>query len=101
MPGLLQLSTDTQVHLLNTLLSRVTRDLQLTVPPRAIRYDSLAIDFRTDKGLVLTDRPWVTLGGVQIVSSPNLAIGGTVRLHGARNSESLKLQDVLGVLIHD
>jgi hypothetical protein len=89
------------VNTLNRLLNVVVRDLQMAVPPQTLLYRNIDIDVRVDRGTVATQLPWVTLGGVQILSAPNLALDGTVRLHGGKNGDTLMLGDVLALFSHD
>jgi hypothetical protein len=100
-PGVLQLSSDTQVNTLNRLVNVVVRDLQMAVPPQTLLYRNIDVDVRVDRGTVATQLPWVTLGGVRILSAPNLALDGTVRLHGGKNGDTFTLGDVLALFKHD
>jgi hypothetical protein len=94
-PGVFQLSTGTRLNTLNELLNTLGRDLQLMVPPRTMLYRNLDINFLVDKGTVVTERPWLKLEGLQIFSSPNLALESNIRLYGGRNGDTLHLRDWL------
>ena len=100
-PGVLQLSSDTQVNTFNRVLNAVVHDLQMAVPPQTMLYRNIDVSVSVDRGTVATELPWVTLEGLQILSTPNLALEGTVRLHGGKNGDTVTLGDVLAVFIHD
>jgi hypothetical protein len=82
-------------------LNAVFRDLRMAVPPQTVLYRNIDVNVRADRGTVATELPWVTLAGLQILSTPNLALEGTVRLHGGRNGDTLTLGDVLALFIRD
>jgi hypothetical protein len=100
-PGVLQLSSDAQVNVLNDILNRIIRDLQLAVPPRSASYGNFVLNFHVENGRVATKSPWLVVDGIQIFSSPFLDLDSTVRLHGSRNGEALELRDVLNLLNND
>ena len=98
-PGALQLSSDTQVQTLSQILNRIIRDMQMKAPPRSVLYRNLTLDFRVEKGKIVNDAPWLNLGGLQILSSPNLALEGNIRLYGGRNGEKTELRYLLHALV--
>jgi hypothetical protein len=98
-PGMLQLSSDTQVNTLNSILNRILRDLRLANPPQKISYRNLVLDFRVDKGRVATEAPWLKIDGLRLFSSPNLDLEGNVRLHAGRYGETLELRNLLDAII--
>jgi hypothetical protein len=100
-PGVLQLSSGMQVNTFNRVLNAVVHDLQMAVPPQVMLYRNIDVNVSVDRGKVATGLPWVTLEGLRILSTPNLALEGTVRIHGGRNGDTLTLGDVLALFIRD
>jgi hypothetical protein len=96
-PGILQLSSDTQLKTLNELLNRIIRDVRLKMPPRSVSYRNLRLKLDIEKGRISTASPWLTLEGLRIFSSPLVDIDGTVRLRGSRTATPLELDRLLGL----
>jgi hypothetical protein len=95
LPGFFQLRSGAQVRTLNEILDRVIEDIQLKSPPSSIFFQNLALKLDVDRGKVQTDQPWLRLEGLRILSSDDLHVEGSIRLHGARNGETLDIRDLL------
>jgi hypothetical protein len=95
-PGILQLHIATSVTSLNQVLDKIIRQVQFKVPPSSLRFRNMALHLNVDRGKVQTDKPWLELEGIRILSSNDLDIEGNIRLHGARNGERVDLHDLVG-----
>jgi hypothetical protein len=95
LPGTFQFGSGTSVKTMNEILDKAVRDLQLRVPPSSLSFRNFALRLHVDKGKVRTDRPWLTIEGLRIVSSENVNLEGNIRLHGARNGETVDLRGLL------
>jgi hypothetical protein len=73
----------------------------MNLPPRVLRYGDVRVDFRAERGVVSTSAPWVTLENVQMFSTASLPLDARLRLYGARPGETVKLRDLLEILVHD
>jgi hypothetical protein len=95
LPGTFQFGSGTSVKTLNGILDKVIRDLQFAVPPSSFSFRNFALSLNVDRGKVRTDGPWLTIEGLRIVSSENVNLEGNIRLHGARNGETVDLRGLL------
>jgi hypothetical protein len=95
LPGILQMRSGTSVSTLNQVLDKIIRDLQLRVPPSAFSFRNVALRFAADNGKLRTDKPWLELDGLRVFSSDDLSIDANIRLHGARNGETVDLRGLL------
>jgi hypothetical protein len=79
------------------LLKILTRNLNLTMPPRALQYRNMALDFRVEQGLVQTEPVLLTLSGVQIFGVQGLTLDSKVRvLWGGQGREPApRLRDLI------
>jgi hypothetical protein len=81
LPGVLQAASGMTLKPANQLIQFLTRYLNLALPPRALQYQRMALDFRVKQGLVQTEPLLLTLGGVQIVGVPGLTLDSQIRIH--------------------
>ena len=98
-PGILQLSSDIQVNVLNNMLNSIIRDIQLSNPPRLILYKDFTVDFQMENGRIRTEPAVLALGGVQIFASSFVDVEGQVKVHLAPAGERVVLlRDLIDML---
>ncbi len=96
--GILQLSSDIQINVLNEALNRIIADIQLSNPPRLILYKDFTVDFQMEHGRIRTEPAVLALGGVQIFASKFVDVEGQVKVHLAPAGERVLLRDLIGML---
>ena len=94
-PGTFQAMTGVRLDLLNSVLKQLARDLHLTVPPRALQYDSLALDFQAAHGKVLPDHSAFELRGLKLYSAQGLDVDGTFRVHLGTPADPYPLRSLI------
>jgi hypothetical protein len=97
-PGILQLSSDTQVNVLNDALNRIIGNIQLANPPRLILYKDFTVDFQMEHGRIRAEPPVLALGGVQIFASSLVDVEGQIKVHLAPPGERVLLRDLIDML---
>jgi hypothetical protein len=92
LPGILQAASGITLEPANRFIQLLTRDLNLTLPPRALEYQKMALDFRVQQGQVETEPVLLTLSGVQVFGVAGLTLDSKVRiLWGGRAYEPAPL----------
>jgi hypothetical protein len=97
LPGILQAASGITLKPANELLKLLARNLNLTMPPRALQYRDMTLDFRVKQGLVDTEPVLLTLNGVQIFGIQGLTLDSKVRiLWGGKGREPApRLRDLI------
>jgi hypothetical protein len=94
LPGTLQAASGITLKPADQLIKILTRNLNLTMPPRALQYRNMALDFRVEHGLVQTEPVLLTLSGVQIFGVQGLTLDSKVRIlwggHGREPAPRLR-----------
>ena len=98
-PGVVQISTDFELQLLNPILNQIVRNLRLSGPPAAILYQDLHFNFNVSDGRISCANPLLDLQGLRFYSSDKLELDGNLRVHwgwqkNASVEESLTLRDL-------
>jgi len=92
LPGILQTASGITLKPANQFVQLLTNNLNLTLPPRALQYNQMALDFRVQQGQVQTEPVLLTLSGVQVFGVAGLALDSKVRiLWGGRGREPAPL----------
>jgi hypothetical protein len=98
LPGVLQASSELQINLVNEVLNQIVKDLRLPAPPRALTYESLALDFVVDRGRIRNDNEVFALGGIRLFSSNNVSVKGNVRTFLGKPGERIMLGNLVGMI---
>jgi hypothetical protein len=80
LPGILQAATGIELEPANRLVRLLTSRLNLKLPPRALQYQHMALDFRVQQGQVQTEPVLLTLSGVQAFGVAGLTLDSNVRI---------------------
>jgi len=92
LPGVLQAASGMTLTPANEFVRLLTSGFDLTLPPRALQYKRMALDFQVEQGKVRTEPVLLTLDGVQAVGVAGLDVDSKVRLlWGGRGREPAPL----------
>ena len=92
LPGVLQAASGLTLKPANEFVRLLTGGFDLTLPPRALQYKRMALDFQVEQGRVRTEPVLLTLDGVQVFGVSGLALESKVRLlWGGRGREPAPL----------
>ncbi|MGD0666469.1 MAG: hypothetical protein ABSB23_02835 [Bryobacteraceae bacterium] len=97
LPGILQTASGVTLKPANQFVQLLTSGFDLTLPPRALQYQHMALDFRVQQGQVQTEPVLLTLNGVQVFGVAGLTLDSKVRiLWGGRGQEPApRLRDLI------
>jgi hypothetical protein len=97
LPGISQVASGITLKPANQFVQLLTSTLNLTLPPRALQYQHMALDFRVQQGQVQTEPVLLTLSGVQVFGVAGLTLDSKVRiLWRDRNREPApRLRDLI------
>lgn len=87
--GVVQLSSDTQINLMNKLLHKIIRRVQLRASPQVMSYRNLAFCFQAMNGKVQTKCPLLELEGLKVFSGHALDVESDISLHWGRKKRGL------------
>jgi hypothetical protein len=82
--GVVQLSSDTQINLMNKLLNKIIRRVQLRASPQVMSYRNFAFCFQAMNGKVQTKCPLLELEGLKIFSGRALDVESDISLYWGR-----------------
>ncbi len=80
LPGILQAATGITLKPANQFVQLLTNGFNLALPPRALQYNQMALDFRVQQGKVQTEPVLLTLSGVQVPGVAGLSPDSKVRI---------------------
>jgi hypothetical protein len=83
-PGMIQVSSGIKVDLLNDLLNRIVRQVQLSAPPAAVSYRNLSVHLHASQGNVSLAKPFLRLEGIRLPASNLLEFETDLNVHLAR-----------------
>ena len=90
--GVVQLSSDTQINLMNKLLNRIIRKVQLKAPPQILSYRNFAFWFQAKNGKVQTEFPLLELEGLKVFSGRALDVESDISLYWGRKKRGFSGQ---------
>ncbi|MGO9012371.1 MAG: hypothetical protein ACLQPN_19925 [Bryobacteraceae bacterium] len=94
LPGILQAASGITLKPANQFVQLLTSGLDLTLPPRALQYQHMALDFRVQQGQVQTEPVLLTLNGVQVFGIAGFTLDSKVRIlwggHGQEPAPRLR-----------
>jgi hypothetical protein len=79
-PAVLQLSSETQVGVMNELLNAILPGLRLTVPPRRLCYDRFRFAFSAKDGRATSD-PLLQIDRLRVPCGQAAEVEGNIRVH--------------------
>ena len=83
-PGVVQVTTDTQIKALNDFLNRFIAKIRMTSPPQSVFYRDFDFDFQVEKGEILTKPLLLRLEGLELFSTERVDVDGDLRVHWRR-----------------
>jgi len=86
-PGILQLSSESEVRLLNGLVEKILPGVRLRLPPYRLCYDDLRLSLEAEGGRVSTEPPLLRIDGLRIPCSNEPDVTTNVRVRFAGNKE--------------
>jgi hypothetical protein len=80
LPGILQTASGITLEPANQLVQLLTNGLKLSLPPRALQYQTMALDFRVQQGQVQIEPVLLTLKGVPVLDIAGRSLDSNVRI---------------------
>ncbi len=87
-PGIFQLSTQTELTTLNNLLGQVAGKVRLSGQLAAMLYRGLDFRLTVENGQILTEPLLLDLRGAELFSSEKLEVGADLRVHWQKKGQS-------------